>query len=260
MEGLNPHLLCLLHCQAGSYTPPYTLSDSEPEGERDIIYSDRELNELPPDRIELTDEEKLNLAQEYIAQCGGSEAPENYTVLCFKTLSNGMSVVYVQPNEGTYPTVLIMSTFGKYIYRHGGGRSVKLYQNGVYTEIYDAYINGLIDDAIIEELNEVMHFDRYAEQSATAKPEETTQPVEETTKPAETTTAAGTTAETTTAPKTTKPLAQGDSTIDSAYKGGSGSGANGTIATGDDTSLAIIIAAALSAVSGISLFALRRKG
>lgn len=213
-----------------SYTTSSTFGDISSDGdtgyfgERDIIYSDRTVGELPPDRIELTDEEKLKLAQEYIAQYRGYGDAEKCTVLCFKTLSNGLRVIYVEPEEWEYNLLLFMSTIGKYLYRYGDGKSVKLYQNGVYTEFSDAYESGMIDDAILEELNEVMHFDSYADQTETTQPEETS-----------------------TAPKTNT---QGDATVDSVYTGDSGT--NGAIATGDnDMSLAIIIAVSLAAAAGI---------
>lgn len=220
-----------------SYTTPYTFDDSGEGVESDIIYSDRAVDELPPDTIELTDEEKLKLAQDYIAQYGRSDDPENYTVLCFKTLSNGMKLVFVEPNDWEYLTLLAMETIGKYRYCHGYGRSVKLYQNGVYTEFSDAYKSGMIDDAVLDEINDVMHFDRYAEQTATTQPEEPT-------------------VEATTVPQT-KSATDDGATLDSTYN--SGSGENGAIATGDNVSFVIIFAVALAAAVGIGFAALRRK-
>lgn len=234
---------------AGSYTTSKgtTLGENTDNLFTRLIRSDRALDELPPDRVELTDEEKLRLAQEYIAQYKGAEDPENsYTVLCFKTLSNGMSLIFVEPKHWEYFAIVALEPLGKYAYFHGGGRTVKLYQNGVYTEIFDAYNSGMIDDAIIEEINDVMHFDRLAEQTSTTQPEETTKP-DETNQP-----------DKTKQPDETKPATRDSATPDSVYN--SGSSVNGAIATGENNiSLVIIIAVALATAAGIGFAAFRRK-
>ena len=59
--------------------------------------------------------------------------------------------------------VLVMEPLGKYIYVHGGERTAKLYQDGVYTEFFDACRSGAIDDALLEGINDVMHFALKAE-------------------------------------------------------------------------------------------------
>lgn len=235
---------------AGDYTTPNTFGDYSSDVSSDIIYSDRALDELPPDRVELTDEEKLTLVQDYLAQLGLSDAPENYTVLCFKTLSNSMSLVFVEPKDWIYNDLLAMESIGKYLYRHGDGRSVKLYQNGVYTEFSDAYKSGMIDDAVLEEINDVMHFDRYAEQTVTTQPvEEATQPAEETTQPAEETTVAEETAESTTAsetePATLSPASK-DTPDSSVISSGSIDGK--PVATGENSAFTIVIAIALTSI------------
>ena len=97
-----------------------TLGENTDDPFTRLIHSDRALDELPSDRVELTDEEKVKLAQDYIAQYNRSDAPENFTVLCFKTLSNGMSLVFVEPKDWTYPDMVALSPLGKYAYRHGG--------------------------------------------------------------------------------------------------------------------------------------------
>ena len=242
--------------EASSYTTPNTFGDNSSDGESDIIYSDRALDELPPDRIELSDEEKLNLAQDYIAQYGGSDDAENYTVLCFKTLSNGMNVVFVEPKDWVHNDSFAMVSLGKYLYGYSGDRSVKLYQNGVYTEFLDAYNSGMIDDAIVEELNDVMHFDRYAEQTETTQPEpaEMTEPAAnaESVVP---TSEPETKAEAPTVPP--KKQATGDSaTVDSAYS--SASGVSGAVSTGDNISLVIMIIAAALAAAVIGCAALKK--
>lgn len=229
---------------AGDYTTPNTFGDYSSDVSSDIIYSDRALDELPPDRVELTDEEKLTLVQDYLAQLGLSDAPENYTLLCFKTLSNSMSLVFVEPKDWIYNDLLAMESIGKYLYRHGDGRSVKLYQNGVYTEFSDAYKSGMIDDAVLEEIND------YAEQTVTTQPvEEATQPAEETTQPAEETTVAEETAESTTAsetePATLSPASK-DTPDSSVISSGSIDGK--PVATGENSAFTIVIAIALTSI------------
>lgn len=231
--------------EASSYTTPLTYGGNTEDPEPEFIYSDRALDELPPDRVELTDEEKLKMAQEYAAQYETSGDPAEYKVLCFKTLSNGMSLVFVESKDWIYNDVLAIEPIGKYVYRHGGGRSVKLYQNGVFTEIFDAYNNGMIDDAMVEEINDVMHFDRYAEpkeQTAT-EPETTgeTQPVETTVEVQETT-------EVTSAPETKPATRDSISTHDSASTIGTANRDNGTIATGDGAALGTVFMITLAAL------------
>lgn len=242
--------------EASSYTTPDTFGNNSSDGESDIIYSDRALDELPPDRIEISDEEKLKPAQDYIAQYGGSDDPENYTVLCFTTLSNGMKLVFVEPKDWIYNDLLAMEPIGKYLYRHGGGRSVKLYQDGVFTEFFDAYNSGMIDDEIVEEINDVMHFDRYAEQTETTRPEpaEMTEPAanaESVVPPAE----PETKLEEPTVPQK-KQATRDSATVDSAYS--SGSGVSGAVSTGDNMSLVIMIIAAALAAAVIGCAALKK--
>ena len=138
----------------------------EPKPEPIIIPSDRDVDELPSERVELSDAEKLKMAQDYKAQYETEGDPQQYTVLCFKTLSNGMKLVYVKTGEPS--TDNIASAFdriGKYGYHHER-RTVLLYKDGVYTTFYDAYQNGLIDDALLDEIHDVMHFDVYVEPTA----------------------------------------------------------------------------------------------
>ena len=140
---------------ASSYTSAKTFSNTDSQGKSDIIYTERPFVDFPNETIELTNEEKLKIANDYIAQYGGmrrdsDREPDQYTVLCFKNLSNGMKLVYVRDNTiKEYNCLCAIVPLGKYVYHHGDGRSVKLYQNGVFTEFNDAYESGMINDAIL---------------------------------------------------------------------------------------------------------------
>ena len=254
---------------ASSYTPPKTFSNTDSQGKSDIIYTERPFGDYPNETIELTDEEKLIIANDYIAQFDRNVGePDQYTVLCFKVLSNGMKLVYVKDNTiKEYNCLCAIVPLGKYVYHHGDGRSVKLYQNGVFTEFDDAYESGMINDAILDEINEVMYFDRYAEPEPEPDPgKNTPQPIQAATQAsvqAVVTTAAeaDTTVQATTVPATTEAAldrATPDSTPDLA-SAGSNSGGSGTVSKGDNPAPAIFIALAVAAVAGIGIAAARKS-
>ena len=254
---------------ASSYTPPKTFSNTDSQGKSDIIYTERPFGDYPNETIELTDEEKLIIANDYIAQFDRNVGePDQYTVLCFKVLSNGMKLVYVKDNTiKEYNCLCAIVPLGKYVYHHGDGRSVKLYQNGVFTEFDDAYESGMINDAILDEINEVMYFDRYAEPEPEPDPgKNTPQPIQAATQAsvqAVVTTAAeaDTTVQATTVPTTTEATldrATPVSTPDLA-SAGSNSGGSGTVSKGDNPAPAIFIALAVAAVAGIGIAAARKS-
>ena len=254
---------------ASSYTPPKAFSNTDSQGKSDIIYTERPFGDYPNETIELTDEEKLIIANDYIAQFDRNVGePDQYTVLCFKVLSNGMKLVYVKDNTiKEYNCLCAIVPLGKYVYHHGDGRSVKLYQNGVFTEFDDAYESGMINDAILDEINEVMYFDRYAEPEPEPDPgKNTPQPIQAATQAsvqAVVTTAAeaDTTVQATTVPATTEAAldrATPVSTPDLA-SAGSNSGGSGTVSKGDNPAPAIFIALAVAAVAGIGIAAARKS-
>ena len=254
---------------ASSYTPPKAFSNTDSQGKSDIIYTERPFGDYPNETIELTDEEKLIIANDYIAQFDRNVGePDQYTVLCFKVLSNGMKLVYVKDNTiKEYNCLCAIVPLGKYVYHHGDGRSVKLYQNGVFTEFDDAYESGMINDAILDEINEVMYFDRYAEPEPEPDPgKNTPQPIQAATQAsvqAVVTTAAeaDTTVQATTVPAAAEAAldrATPDSTPDLA-SAGSNSGGSGTVSKGDNPAPAIIIALAVAAVAGIGIAAARKS-
>ena len=254
---------------ASSYTTAKTFSNTDSQGKSDIIYTERPFGDYPNETIELTDEEKLIIANDYIAQFDRNVGePDQYTVLCFKVLSNGMKLVYVKDNTiKEYNCLCAIVPLGKYVYHHGDGRSVKLYQNGVFTEFDDAYESGMINDAILDEINEVMYFDRYAEPEPEPDPgKNTPQPIQAATQAsvqAVVTTAAeaDTTVQATTVPATTEAAldrATPVSTPDLA-SAGSNSGGSGTASKGDNPAPAIIIALAVAAVAGIGIAAARKS-
>lgn len=254
---------------ASSYTPPKAFSNTDSQVKSDIIYTERPFEDYPNETIELTDEEKLIIANDYIAQFDRNVGePDQYTVLCFKVLSNGMKLVYVKDNTiKEYNCLCAIVPLGKYVYHHGDGRSVKLYQNGVFTEFDDAYESGMINDAILDEINEVMYFDRYAEPEPEPDPgKNTPQPIQAATQAsvqAVVTTAAeaDTTVQATTVPAAAEAAldrATPDSTPDLA-SAGSNSGGSGTVSKGDNPAPAIIIALAVAAVAGIGIAAARKS-
>ena len=254
---------------ASSYTPPKAFSNTDSQVKSDIIYTERPFEDYPNETIELTDEEKLIIANDYIAQFDRNVGePDQYTVLCFKVLSNGMKLVYVKDNTiKEYNCLCAIVPLGKYVYHHGDGRSVKLYQNGVFTEFDDAYESGMINDAILDEINEVMYFDRYAEPEPEPDPgKNTPQPIQAATQAsvqAVVTTAAeaDTTVQATTVPAAAEAAldrATPDSTPDLA-SAGSNSGGSGTASKGDNPAPAIIIALAVAAVAGIGIAAARKS-
>ena len=254
---------------ASSYTPPKAFSNTDSQGKSDIIYTERSFGDYPNETIELTDEEKLIIANDYIAQFDRNVGePDQYTVLCFKVLSNGMKLVYVKDNTiKEYNCLCAIVPLGKYVYHHGDGRSVKLYQNGVFTEFDDAYESGMINDAILDEINEVMYFDRYAEPEPEPDPgKNTPQPIQAASQAAAqavvtTAAEADTTVQATTVPATTEAAldrATPVSTPDLA-SAGSNSGGSGTASKGDNPAPAIIIALAVAAVAGIGIAAARKS-
>ncbi len=254
---------------ASSYTPPKAFSNTDSQVKSDIIYTERPFEDYPNETIELTDEEKLIIANDYIAQFDRNVGePDQYTVLCFKVLSNGMKLVYVKDNTiKEYNCLCAIVPLGKYVYHHGDGRSVKLYQNGVFTEFDDAYESGMINDAILDEINEVMYFDRYAEPEPEPDPgKNTPQPIQAATQAsvqAVVTTAAeaDTTVQATTVPAAAEAAldrATPDSTPDLA-SAGSNSGGSGTVSKRDNPAPAIIIALAVAAVAGIGIAAARKS-
>ncbi len=254
---------------ASSYTPPKAFSNTDSQGKSDIIYTERPFGDYPNETIELTDEEKLIIANDYIAQFDRNVGePDQYTVLCFKVLSNGMKLVYVKDNTiKEYNCLCAIVPLGKYVYHHGDGRSVKLYQNGVFTEFDDAYESGMINDAILDEINEVMYFDRYAEPEPEPDPgKNTPQPIQAASQAAAqavvtTAAEADTTVQATTVPTTTEATldrATPVSTPDLA-SAGSNSGGSGTASKGDNPAPAIIIALAVAAVAGIGIAAARKS-
>ena len=254
---------------ASSYTPPKAFSNTDSQGKSDIIYTERPFGDYPNETIELTDEEKLIIANDYIAQFDRNVGePDQYTVLCFKVLSNGMKLVYVKDNTiKEYNCLCAIVPLGKYVYHHGDGRSVKLYQNGVFTEFDDAYESGMINDAILDEINEVMYFDRYAEPEPEPDPgKNTPQPIHAASQAAAqavvtTAAEADTTVQATTVPATTEAAldrATPVSTPDLA-SAGSNSGGSGTASKGDNPAPAIIIALAVAAVAGIGIAAARKS-
>ena len=254
---------------ASSYTPPKAFSNTDSQGKSDIIYTERSFGDYPNETIELTDEEKLIIANDYIAQFDRNVGePDQYTVLCFKVLSNGMKLVYVKDNTiKEYNCLCAIVPLGKYVYHHGDGRSVKLYQNGVFTEFDDAYESGMINDAILDEINEVMYFDRYAEPEPEPDPgKNTPQPIQAASQAAAqavvtTAAEADTTVQATTVPATTEAAldrATPVSTPDLA-SAGSNSGGSGTVSKGDNPAPAIFIALAVAAVAGIGIAAARKS-
>lgn len=259
----------------GSYTPPNNYSDTDSQVKCDIIYTERPFVDFPNETIELTNEEKLKIANDYIAQYGGmwrdsDREPDQYTVRCFKTLSNGMKLVNVRDNTGDYNCLCYIMPLGKYVYLYGGGTRVNLYQNGVFTEFDDAYESGMINDAILDEINEVMYFDRYAEPTTQSEPQpdpgKITQPIQAATQAAAqavvtTAAEADTTVQTTTVPTTTEATldrATPVSTPDLA-SAGSNSGGSGTASKGDNPAPAIFIALAVATVAGIGIAAAKKS-
>lgn len=258
---------------ASSYTTAKTFSNTDSQVKSDIVYTERPFEDYPNETIELTDEEKLKIANDYIAQFDRNVGePDQYTVLCFKVLSNGMKLVYVKDNTiREYNCLCAIVPLGKYVYHHGDGRSVKLYQNGVFTEFDDAYESGMINDAILDEINEVMYFDRYAEPATQSIPQpdpgkNTPQPIQAATQAsvqAVVTTAAeaDTTVQATTVPTTAEAAldrATPDSTPDLA-SAGSNSGGSGTVSKGYNPAPAFFIALAVAAVAGIGIAAARKS-
>ena len=254
---------------ASSYTTAKTFSNTDSQVKSDIIYTESSFDDFPNETIELTDEEKLIIANDYIAQFDRNVGePDQYTVLCFKVLSNGMKLVYVKDNTiREYNCLCAIVPLGKYVYHHGDGRSVKLYQNGVFTEFDDAYESGMINDAILDEINEVMSFDRYAEPEPEPNPgKNTPQPIQAATQAsvqAVVTTAAeaDTTVQATTVPAAAEAAldrATPDSTPDLA-SAGSNSGGSGTVSKGYNPAPAFFIALAVAAVAGIGIAAARKS-
>ena len=154
--------------EAGELVTPQTFSEAPDDGSGDSDIN-IDIDKLPDETVPLDDGVKLQMAREYAAQYGVKGDPEKFTVLCFKKLSNGMELVFVESDEWEYSEVLCTSRLGKYDYTHTGGRSVKLYKDGVYTDLYSAYIDGVIDDEIVEEINGAMHFELH---KASEEPDE----------------------------------------------------------------------------------------
>lgn len=132
-----------------------------PIEDRIIPNTERDFFELPNTTLPLDDELKLQIAQDFKAQYHTSGDPEEYTVMLFQNLSNGMKLVFVTKPDRCYTEEYRYSLMGEYVYSHGS-KEVLLYKDGTFTDLLDAYHNGLIDNALLAELDTVMHFDRLA--------------------------------------------------------------------------------------------------
>ena len=126
-----------------------------------IIHNPERDSAYPKTTLPLDYDEKLQIAQDFKAQYDTSGDPAEYSVTLFQNLSNGMKLVLVTNPDWIYAAYYAYSPIGEYVYSHSAKR-VMLYKDGTFTDLLDAYHNGLIDNALLAELDTVMHFDRLA--------------------------------------------------------------------------------------------------
>ena len=150
----------------------------------------------------------------------------------YKTLSNGMMLIFVEPEGIGYADVMGAEIIGKYVYvSTAAHKTVKLYKDGKFTEIGVAYKSGAIDDALLDEINEVMKFDTYTGMLIPATYDSPATP--------------------------DIPYTGGGATGHSV--GSSGDNAGGFIATGDSGVLVTVCVAAMAAAIG-AIVIFKRKG
>ncbi|SCX25141.1 hypothetical protein SAMN02910436_01973 [Ruminococcaceae bacterium P7] len=209
-----------------------------PIEDRIIPNTERDFFELPNTTLPLDDESKLQIAQDFKAQYQTSGDPAEYTVMLFQNLSNGMKLVFVTKPDWCYTEEYRYSLMGEYVYSRGS-KEVLLYKDGTFTELFDAYHNGVIGDELLAELDTVMHFDRLA-------PETDDQKIDaRSTEPKLTEAAAKPATRNQTTPDNTKDSAGPINDLP----------VNGVIATGESGALWLaIVPVLLAAVAGIYIY------
>ena len=203
------------------------VSDFQPFEGITVIRTERDfVNGLPKDTLPLDDATRLKIAEDYKTFYDYNCDPADCEVYYYKTLSNGMMLIFVEPEGIGYADVMGAEIIGKYVYvSTAAHKTVKLYKDGKFTEIGVAYKSGAIDDALLDEINEVMKFDTY---TGTLIPATYDSPA----------------------------------TPDIPYTGGgntSGDNAGGFIATGDSGLLVTVCVAAMAAAIG-AIVIFKRKG
>lgn len=139
------------------------VSDFQPFEGITVIETERDfVNGLPKDTLPLDDATRLKIAEDYKTVYDYNCDPADCEVYHYKTLSNGMMLIFVEPEGIGYADVMGAEIIGKYVYvSTAAHKTVKLYKDGKFTEIGVAYKSGAIDDALLDEINEVMQFDTY---------------------------------------------------------------------------------------------------
>ena len=203
-----------------------------------IIHNPERDSAYPKTTLPLDYDEKLQIAQDFKAQYQTSGDPAEYTVMLFQNLSNGMKLVFVTKPDWCYTEEYRYSLMGEYVYSRGS-KEVLLYKDGTFTELFDAYHNGVIGDELLAELDTVMHFDRLA-------PETDDQKIDaRSTEPKPTEAAAKPATRNQTTPDNTKDSAGPINDLP----------VNGVIATGESGALWLaIVPVLLAAVAGIYIY------
>lgn len=213
-----------------------------------IIHNPERDSAYPKTTLPLDYDEKLQIAQDFKAQYDTSGDPAEYSVTLFQNLSNGMKLVLVTNPDWIYAAYYAYSPIGEYVYSHSAKR-VMLYKDGTFTDLLDAYNNGLIDNALLAELDTVMHFDRLAPEPVTVATEPS---VDAVAKPATTDTPAEAPATEPNTKPATKDQATPDSPKDSRIPD------NGVVATGESGALWFaVLPVLIAAAAGVYVY--RRK-
>lgn len=185
---------------AGENPEPISLSDS---------YSIQVQRE---DRIiDLNDEAlEQKIKEDYSAFINNDVPADKLGVQYFGTLSDGSMLVHMT-GPFSYATVSNYIAIGKYVYiTSSSGNDIKLYKNGTFTTIIDAYQNGDLSDELLDETAEILCFAKFVNPNEQTNEQSTVEP-------------------------TTQTSSQNVSTSDTAANN-----ANGSIPTGDSNAVIIL--------------------
>lgn len=224
--------------------------------------------------IDLNDEAlEQQIKEDYSAFINNDVSADKLGVQYFGTLSDGSMLVHMT-GPFSYSTVLNYIVIGKYVYMtSSSGNDIKLYKNGTFTTIIDAYQNGDLSDELLDETAEILCFAKFVNPNGEPETEVTTVPetteadvettVESTSASTENTTSSSDVVETTSVTSETEPT-EADTTVtetsnvstaDSAVRSTQDSG--GSVQTGNGNAVFLCLLAL--AVSGMIFCIVKNK-
>lgn len=127
--------------------------------------------------IDLNDEAlEQQIKEDYSAFINNDVSADKLGVQYFGTLSDGSMLVHMT-GPFSYSTVLNYIVIGKYVYMtSSSGNDIKLYKNGTFTTIIDAYQNGDLSDELLDETAEILCFAKFVNPNGEPETEVTTVP------------------------------------------------------------------------------------